>query len=538
MTSEVSCGKGARPLPASPIAQRAYALPKAARTCLHTVMLGVLNHPRLTYEWFTTALLRWTKDGLVIYDRWVLNFSGISMWTPAPGGEVLLDFYYLCYLIAFIGVLFWFHRYRKQGWLKIQKHVPYDTLLLAMIGVLVGAKTAYIFIYNPDFYFGPPPYGPVDTQDQLRRIFLNWSGMASHGAAFGVLFMALVWWLKSRPPIAQIGDVGAISSAFGAAWIRLANFMNGELYGRASDLPWAMRFPVRSGKGYQVVFNGADKTLYERMPKPAEPEQARVWLENLQQANPGGVIDQGGSVLYRNPDAYLQSHELMFQSDEGLKFINNQADADQLFFGVFDVVTTPRHPSQLYQMILEGVLVLIFLLWFRRRVKRAGMVAGAFFTAYPLARFIGEFFRQPDVQFQAAGNELGTVFLGLSMGQILSLVMAGAGLTMLIYFSRFGKVIADQKMWPPEKPADDGKKKLTVPFETGMGGSTGAGNFTGLDKVREALTAKEKEWDERDTRLRQQSGADPEAQAPASPAQNGEYNDDDGAEPKDTERRD
>lgn len=461
-------------------------------------MLSVLQHPRLALDWFSTTLLRWADGGLVIYDQWLINANGFSQWS-GRGGEVLLDVYYSCYLIAFIGVLFFFGRFRKQCWLKVQPEVPYDALLLAMIGVLAGAKTAYIFIYNPEFYFGPPPYGPVNTADQLQRIFLNWSGMASHGAVAGVLLMALLWWLKSRPPIAQIGDVGCIAGAFGAIWIRLANFLNAELYGRAApaDLPWAMRFPVRSGKGMQVVQHQGE--LFEKMFKPEKAEQVEGWMKALMDANPGGVIDRGSYVLYRNPDAYLQGYELAVHGPQGVSYLPEvprpAGDGRTLFFDVneYSLVTTPRHPSQLYQLLLEGVLLLAFLLWFRKRARRAGMVSGAFFAGYALARFIGEFWRQPDVQFQAHGNELGTVFLGLSMGQVLSLVMACFGLGLMLWFSRKGKVIADQTMWPPDtkKPA-----ATITPFEPGTGGSSAAGDLGGgLEHLRAQLAVKEAQWD-------------------------------------------
>lgn len=456
-------------------------------------MLAALSHPRLIHEWFTTALLRW-HDGLVIYDRWVINFSGISTWERGSGGDVILDFYYLCYLIAFVGVLFWFRHFRKTGWLKVKPYVAYDALLLAMIGVLVGAKTAYIFIYNPDFYFNfDSPYGPVNTVDQLKRIFLNWSGMASHGAATGIVVMVFLWWLKTKRtlPMTHIGDIGCISGAFGAIWIRLANFMNGELYGRAAPewLPWAMRFPVRSGKGNGVQWSQGE--LYERIDKPDDETLHEPWLERLREANPDGVIEGDSYVMFKNPDAYRQGYELQVQGAEGVEFLPPDQVTD---LGWFDLVTTPRHPSQIYQLLLEGVLLLLFLLWFRRRVKRSGMVAGAFFIGYALARFIGEFFRQPDVQFQDAANTLGTVFFGLSMGQMLSLAMMVFGIGVLWYFSRHGKVIADMKMWPPDKPKGGPKS----PFETGMGGSTAAGEIGGLPEIRKALEEQEKKWKEED----------------------------------------
>ena len=460
-------------------------------------MLGVLNHPRLTYDWFTTTLLRWS-DGLVIYDRWRIGLDGITDWTRthANKGLVLLDVYYGCYLIAFIGVIVIFERYRKKGWIRIQPHVTYDALILAMIGVLVGAKTAYIFIYNPDFYFGDPPYGPLDTADQLQRIFLNWSGMASHGAVSGIVLMGLIWWLKSRPPIAQIGDLGCMSGAFGAIWIRFANFMNGELYGRAApeNLPWAMRFDVRSGKGLNLVQH--KDTLYEEVPKPDDPAAVEGWLKAMQEAYPGRVLDHGEQVHYvhlKNPDAYLQPYDVVVRTGGEIQFYAPEAVPAHLQGGYLELVTTPRHPSQLYQLLLEGVLLFLFLLWLRRRVKRPGMVAGGFFMGYAVARFIGEFWRQPDVQFQEHGNELGTRLIGLSMGQLLSMLMFAFGVGFFLWHKRRGKPISEMPMWPPDKPQN---KPPDTPVSLGAGGSSAAGDLFGVEEVRKALEEKKKEWAE------------------------------------------
>ncbi|MCC6465089.1 MAG: prolipoprotein diacylglyceryl transferase [Planctomycetes bacterium] len=457
-------------------------------------MLAALNHPRLIYDWFTTVLLRWSRDGLVVYERWLLNFSGVSDWQRGAGGSVILDFYYLMYLFAFVGVLVLMNRYRKLGWFKVQPHVPYDALLLAMIGVLVGAKTAYSLIYNPDFYFGAPPVGPATVKEQLNRIFLNWSGMASHGAATGVAVMAFFWWLKSRAPVSHIGDLGCMSGALGAVWIRLANFMNGELYGRAAPdwLPWAMRFPVRSGHTHPVVFSNGE--LYERIPKPEDPAQVEQWLTSLKAVNPDGVLEHGSYVLYRNPDAYRQGWEVMTQGPNGPEFVSPDAPG-HLWFGDFPVVTTPRHPSQIYQLVLEGLLLFLFLLFLRRRVKRTGVIAGAFFMGYALARFIGEFFRQPDVQFQQQGNDLGTVFLGLSMGQVLSLAMAVFGLGFMLYFHKRGRVIAEMPLWPPKAEKTEKEAKPALESDPKVGGSTAAGTVEGLDEVRAALARKEAEWE-------------------------------------------
>ncbi|MDH5642406.1 MAG: prolipoprotein diacylglyceryl transferase [Nitrospira sp.] len=454
---------------------------------------AALNHPKLVYEWFTAVLLRWNSDeGLVVYERWAISTSGIVE-AKSRDGTVLLDFYYLMYFVAFVMVLVLMHRWRKSGWLKVRKHVPYDALLVAMLGVLIGAHSAYILIYNPEFYFGAPPIGPADNSEMLSRIFLNWSGMASHGAAAGILIGAFLWWLKSRAPVVHLGDVGVIAGAFGAICIRLANFVNGELYGRAASesLPWAMRFPVRNAAGNRLrMHNGK---WYELVPQPdGVTERARELTE----------------------EPYRLGYELFAKTENGITIVSPDKVPTEMGNTWFQVVTTPRHPSQLYQLILEGVLLFIALLFVRRRAKRVGMVSAAFFIGYPLARFIGEFFRQPDVQFQEQGNAMGTVLLGLSMGQLLSVAMMAFGFGLLFYYRKHGQVIAEMEIWPPKKaeeePAEKSEKeptspgqdpyesddKLKVPFEPGMGGSTSAGSISGIQKVRKALEEKEREWED------------------------------------------
>jgi hypothetical protein len=250
-----------------------------------------------------------------------------------------------------------------------------------------------------------------------------------------------------------------------------------------------MRFPVRSGKGNLVEhWNGA---LYEQIRKPEDPAQHAEWLSSLKEANPDkqwGVFEYPNYVMYKNPDAYHQDYVLMDGTPDAPEFLDPTQLTNEQTFDILQVVTTPRHPSQIYQLLLEGLILLLFLLWFRRRVKRTGMVAAAFFAGYPLMRFIGEFFRQPDVQFQTVGNEMGTVFLGLSMGQLLSLAMAAVGLVFLFYFSRKGDVIADMEEWPPDKP----KQPKSGEFDTAMG-STAAGEIGGIREIREALAKQEKQ---------------------------------------------
>ncbi|MCF6227846.1 MAG: prolipoprotein diacylglyceryl transferase [Planctomycetes bacterium] len=418
-------------------------------------MLGVLNHPKLVWESFSTALLRWGEQGLIIYDKWVIGSGGFFAEYDKSGGEVILDVYYSAYLIAFIGVLGIMGHLRKTGWSKFQPYVAYDALLFAMAGVLIGAKTAYIFIYNPEFYFGEPPYGPTSTGDMLQRIFLNWSGMASHGAVAGVVLAVVVWRLTSKKPklpVSRMADMGGLTAAFGAIWIRLANFMNGELYGRESSLPWAMRFPVRSGKGNSVKeLNGE---LYEQIRLPEDPTARAEWIKHVNETAPGSlppILDGQQFVRMKNPDAYQQGYELQVAGVDGPEFYAPDKLPDGLQNAWQSLVTTPRHPSQIYQLLLEGLILFLVLWWLKGRVKKSGLIAGGFLLGYPIARFIAEFFRQPDVQFQSKENPVGTILGFLSMGQILSIFMAVLGLAFIIHYRKHGFDIATMPLWPPSK---------------------------------------------------------------------------------------
>jgi len=201
-----------------------------------------------------------------------------------------------------------------------------DLLFGGIVGVILGGRLCYILFYKPDYYFSHP-----------LEIFAVWQGgMSFHGGFLGVLVaMAFVarrhrinWW--------DLMDFVAPLVPIGLAAGRLGNFINGELWGRVTDVPWGM------------VFRGAGEL--------------------------------------------------------------------------------PRHPSQLYQMALEGFALFALLWWFSARPRPRMQVSALFLIGYGVARFIGEFAREPDAF-------LGLLALGLSMGQWLSLPMVAAGIA-LFWWSR------------------------------------------------------------------------------------------------------
>jgi phosphatidylglycerol---prolipoprotein diacylglyceryl transferase len=242
-------------------------------------------------------------------------------------GPVHIHWYGLTYLVAF-GLFLWLAGRRVQlpwfaqaGWTRRDVE---DMLFYGVLGVVLGGRLGYVLFYKPEVYLANP-----------LEILAVWrGGMAFHGGLLGVMVAMALFAQRRGRPFLQVMDVVAPCVPTGIAAVRIGNFINGELWGRAADasLPWAMVFP------------------------------------------------QSGTMA-------------------------------------------PRHPSQLYQALLEGLLLFALLWWYAQKPRARGQVAAFFLLGYGVLRFLAEFFREPD-------SFLGLLALGMSMGQWLCvpMVLAGAGL--------------------------------------------------------------------------------------------------------------
>jgi phosphatidylglycerol:prolipoprotein diacylglycerol transferase len=204
-----------------------------------------------------------------------------------------------------------------------------DFLTWATLGVVLGGRLGYVLFYQPQHYL-----------HDLPGIFAVWQGgMSFHGGALGVALAILIFCRRQRIPILGFADRMAVVTPIGLGLGRVANFINGELWGRPAPdwLPWAMIFP------------------------------------------------RAGDMI-------------------------------------------PRHPSQIYQALLEGLLLFIVMFTLSRSERlrvRFGFLTGAFLAGYGVARIIGEFFREPDAF-------LGFLWGGATMGQLLSIPMVLAGLWLML----------------------------------------------------------------------------------------------------------
>ncbi len=259
-----------------------------------------------------------------------------------------------------------------------------DLVFAVAIGVVVGGRLGYVLFYRPDllvsFTSHPPFWG---------ALAMNEGGMASHGGMIGAAIGCWYFAWRNKQPLLRLGDACALATPLGLFFGRIANFINGELYGRqcAADFPLAVRFP---------------QELYERP------------LPELQ------------AIMHGAPAALRGS------ADQPYAFVGVLVEKVQAGWPVareyVEPLLTPRHPSQLYAAVLEGLVVFAVLAWLYRRPVKPGLVAGAFFMTYAVMRVVNEFFRMPDEHLRDA--EFAAI--GITRGQWLSVLLFVGGLAIAV----------------------------------------------------------------------------------------------------------
>jgi phosphatidylglycerol:prolipoprotein diacylglycerol transferase len=287
-------------------------------------------------------------------------------------GPFAIRWYALSYIVGIlIGWRYCLYLADRPPRLVGRKDVD-DFLVWATLGVVLGGRVGYVLFYNLPYYVDHP----------FEALELWHGGMSFHGGALGVTTAIVLFTRARKLPLFAFSDIITAAIPIGLFFGRVANFINGELYGRPADIAWAMKFPS------------------ELM---ADPSKGAAAIDAVAKADP----------RLNNVEAIINA----YRDDPTVRII-------------VDKVLTPRHPSQLYEAACEGIL-LFLLLFFAERAGargRPGTLTGVFLCGYAAARMSGELFRQPDVQ-------LGYLFLGLTMGQLLSIPVLVAGLA-IIWWSR------------------------------------------------------------------------------------------------------
>jgi phosphatidylglycerol:prolipoprotein diacylglycerol transferase len=295
-----------------------------------------------------------------------IPFPAIRPWLVKIGA-LRIRWYGIAFVLAFLAGYRILLRLAKAGFVPLDQRRAGDFLTWMVIGVIAGGRLGHILFYRT---------GPFRT---WWEPFAVWEGgLSFHGGVLGVCAAIFLFAARHRIDGWRLGDAVVMCLPPGIFFVRCANFVNGELFGRVAGpgVPWAMRFPN-------------------------DPVAQR-----LLDLPPGlGLNEREEAVLARMAD------------------------------GTWDRVRPHvplRHPSQLYEALGEGLLVGL-LLWLVYRATKArplpsGVYGGIFLAAYACVRFVIEFFREPDA-------ELGYRMLGLTRGQQLCLLMLGAGLAVCAWRS-------------------------------------------------------------------------------------------------------
>ncbi len=198
--------------------------------------------------------------------------SLVSLWQHLPShisptlfsiGSFQLRYYSLMYLVAFAVVYILFAYRIKRKEIRLTTEVFQDYLVWAMIGVIAGARVGYALFYNFSYYIAHPLeiIMPFDFSNGFR--FVGLSGMSYHGGLIGVVLVTLIFCYKRKINIWQFGDWICTAAPLGYMFGRLGNFINGELWGRATTVPWGMYFPLDASQSlrhpsqlYEALFEG------------------------------------------------------------------------------------------------------------------------------------------------------------------------------------------------------------------------------------------------------------------------------------------
>ena len=244
-------------------------------------------------------------------------------------GPIAIRWYALAYIAGLLLGWRYCRRLANRPPVRLSARAIDDFLLWVALGVILGGRLGYILFYKPAYYLANP----------IEVLFIWQGGMSFHGGLLGVAVAIVLFARKEAVPVLTVADIVAGAAPIGLFFGRIANFVNGELFGRATDLPWGVVFP------------------------------------------------HGGPV--------------------------------------------PRHPSQLYEAGLEGLVLFLILYALVRMgaLQRTGTLTGAFLIGYAVSRLLVELVRQPD-------QHLGFLIGGATMGQLLSVPMLLAGLALVAWARR------------------------------------------------------------------------------------------------------
>jgi phosphatidylglycerol---prolipoprotein diacylglyceryl transferase len=336
------------------------------------------------------------EDTEPMHNVWVHNLDPFLVHISGSFG---IRWYSLAYLCGFAtGMIFmtWMARRKK---IDLTETEASDFLTYMIVGVLLGGRLGYVFFYSPDLL------------TDFRSKFPYWGalavwegGMASHGGFIGVILGCIFFAWKNKKDPLHLGDLTIFGACFGFFFGRIANFINGELMGRvaSADYPLAVKFP-------QDIYRWIDydKSKLQQLTETVKlmgvnSTEWATWVANNYR---GRMFDMADRIIDAIQGGNIAVTEAMGR------------------------ILEPRHPSQLYGSLVEGLIPLIILSIVWLKPRKPGLICSLYLILYSLSRIVDEMFRLPDAHL----SDLSQLPFGLTRGQFLSVWMFIFGLGLMIW---------------------------------------------------------------------------------------------------------
>ncbi|MCB0415538.1 MAG: prolipoprotein diacylglyceryl transferase [Bdellovibrionales bacterium] len=343
------------------------------------------------------------------FDPFAIEFT----WSPLVsifGEGVGIRWYGLAYLTGFLCAYLVVLYMAKKGTIELKPEKVGDFITYGAIGTMVGGRLGYAFFYAPELLWTIHAKFPYWGVLEVHK-----GGMASHGGILGIVVACFLYAKVNKLNPLQLIDLTSLMGGVGIFFGRMANFVNGELFGRVCDegYRWAVKFPTEM---YYWASYKVDKL------KSLEP--AAMFIGKVKNGSQEIIVDhdkwsywvdryQFGGLSKASVDYVIHKSEVMVQA------------GNQEMINIMAQVLSPRYPSQIFQGLLEGLCVFVLLSLFWMKPRKPGMITAAFGFLYSLARILGEQYRMPDAF-------IGFELFGLTRGQWLSFGLLGIAVVFFI----------------------------------------------------------------------------------------------------------
>lgn len=325
-----------------------------------------------------------------------------------------LRWYGLSYIAAFLFATYIIKRkvLSSQSLLKVNQVA--DFVYFVAFGILIGGRLGYCLFYAPDLFLQFTSSFPFWGVLELHK-----GGMASHGGILGVIAACYLYGRKKQLAFLHLVDLAALSAGVGLFFGRIANFINGELYGRAcvKSCVFGVRFPQELYRWLQEMPSKLKELgpLIEQLSAQNirinnQAVNAEIWNSWVME-----IINQSSAAKYK---VSLWINKIILLAEQSNPLVIKQLN-----------ILTIRYPSQIFQALLEGLLVFVLCFFIWKKPRPLGFVTACFGLFYSLARIAGEAYRMPDLG-------IGFQLWGLTRGQWLSIAFIAISLIFLLFSIR------------------------------------------------------------------------------------------------------